>query len=80
MPPLISPTSAQIRQLRTLREILLGAQGAKAVVEMVDRREFLLADVALPGLFSFWNGLAGQELLRFRRIDVRRSNEDRLPA
>jgi hypothetical protein len=47
----------------------------------VDRREFLLADVTLPSVFSFGKGLsAGEELARFGRIDIRRRDEDRLAA
>src|SRR4030088_2833791 len=68
--------SAQGRELRALCEILLGAGQAQTVVEVVDGREFLLADVALPRVFRFWNRIAaGEQLLRFRRIDVRRRYE-----
>src|SRR5258708_6063494 len=63
--------ATQVRELGALREILVGAGGAKPVVEMMDRREFLLAHVALPRVFSLRNGLAaGEQLLRFRRIDI----------
>src|SRR6202022_362533 len=71
--------ATQVRELRAFREILLCAGDAETVVEMVDRRELLLADVTLPRLFSFERWLsAGEELARFGRIDVRRGDEDRL--
>ena len=41
-------TSRQIREFCTLREILVRARHAQAVVEMVDRRESRLADVTDP--------------------------------
>jgi hypothetical protein len=76
-----SDAATQVRELRTLPEILLGAGDAQAVVEMVDRREFLLADVTNTRVFSFGIGLVvGVELVRFRRREIRRCDEDWLAA
>ena len=62
-----SDAATQVRELRTLREILLGAGEAQAVVEMVDRREFLLADVPNPRVSVSGRGRRCEELVRFRR-------------
>src|SRR5258706_14475502 len=43
--------TTQVRELSAFREILIGAGDAQAVVEMVDRREFLFADITLARVF-----------------------------
>src|SRR5258706_178224 len=63
---------AQVRQLGAFAKIQLGARRAKLIVEMVNRRVVLLADVAVLRLDDF---AKVSVVLDFLWLDVRRWRE-----
>ena len=75
--------ASQVSQFRSFAEVELGTRRTHLVIEMVNQRVFLLANVAVLRLDGFARGglvnmdIVGRE--RFGRVDVRRS-EDGLAA